>query len=272
MDDHLETNRRAWDERATLHPDTDHYDVQGFLDGDTTLHELERDELGDVVHAADSLLHLQCHFGMDTLSWVREADIEAVGVDFSPEAIDRATDLAMEAGLSSRVEFVDANVLDVDLDRTFDVVFTSYGVINWLPALDAWADTIARHLAPGGTFYIAEIHPFAWVFEDVTEGIGELAYPYFEQDEPLEFDVDGTYADPDVTLEHTRTVEWAHGLGSIVSSLCDAGLHIEFLHEHPWLEFQMYPSMVEDDNGRWWLPDDGTPAMPLTFSLGAKQE
>lgn len=272
MDEHLETNRRAWDERATIHPDTDYYDVQGFLDGDTSLHPLERDELGDIVADADSLLHLQCHFGMDTLSWVRDFDVEAVGVDFSPEAIDRATELAAESGLSDRTEFVEANVLDVDLDRQFDVVFTSYGVINWLPDLDAWADTIDRHLAPDGTFYIAEIHPFAFIFEDVAEGVGELAYPYFEQADPQEFDIDGSYADPDAEFEHTRTVEWSHGLGEIVTALSDAGLHIEFLHEHPWLEFQMYPSMVEDDDGRWWLPDDGTPEIPLTFSMCATKE
>lgn len=271
MDEPLETNRRVWDELAALHPGTEFYDVPGFLDGDSSLNPLELDEVGDIVCDADSLLHLQCHFGMDTLSWARDCDVDVVGVDFSPEAIEQTRSLASAAGLGDRATFVEANVLEFDLDRTFDVVFTSYGVINWLPDLDAWAATIDTHLRPGGTFYIAEFHPFAWMFEDISKQDGRLAYPYFDQDEPITIDEDGSYADPDASLEHTRTNEWSHSLGTIITSLCDVGLQIEFLHEYPWLEFQLYPSMVEDDDGYWRLPDDGTPDVPLTFSIRAKK-
>lgn len=272
MDDRLEPNRRAWDELAELHPTTDFYDVPGFLEGESSLNDLELDEFGEFVADADSLLHLQCHFGLDTLSWARDFDVDVVGVDFSTAAVRQARQLAADAGLDDRASFVEANVLDVDLDREFDVVFTSYGVINWLPDVDAWADTIARHLRPGGAFYIAEFHPVAWMFEDVSDGSGSLAYPYFDQDEPIVIEEDGSYADPDATLEHTRTHEWNHSLGAIVTALCDAGLHMEFLHEYPWLGFELYPSMVEHVDGNWWLPDDGTPEIPLTFSIRAVDE
>lgn len=272
MDEPLETNRRVWDELAALHPDTEFYDVPGFLAGESSLQSLERDELGTIVEGAESLLHLQCHFGMDTLSWARDFDVDVVGVDFSSEAIERARLLAQETGLEDRSAFVEANVLEVDLDQAFDVVFTSYGALNWLPDIDAWAATIERHLRPGGTFYIAEFHPFAFMFEDVSDRSGTLAYPYFDQGEPIQVEEDGSYADPEATLEHTRTNEWNHGLGSILTALCDAGLRIDFVHEYPWLEFQLYPSMVEDDDGNWWLPDDGTPAIPLTFSVRAVRE
>jgi 2-polyprenyl-3-methyl-5-hydroxy-6-metoxy-1,4-benzoquinol methylase len=169
MDEYREANRRNWDERTAVHPESDHYDVEGFLDGDTSLYPLEREEIGDAVDEDTELLHLQCHFGLDTLSWAREG-ATAVGVDFSPESVELARELAAEAGLADRAEFVEADVLELDLDREFDVVFTSYGVLFWLPDLDAWTETVASHLRPGGIFYLAEIHPFGSVFEDVSGG------------------------------------------------------------------------------------------------------
>lgn len=268
--DPLAANRANWEERAAHHPDTAHYDIDAFLDGESSLYPLEREELGDAVGLGTSLLHLQCHLGTDTLSWAREG-AEVVGVDFSPEALEFARDLAAETGLADRAEFVEADVLD--LDREFDVVFTTYGVLFWLPDIEAWADTVARHLADGGTFYIAELHPFTGMLENVSDGAAEFAHPYFHEDEPLRFDIDGSYADEDAEFEATTTYEWAHGLGEIVTALCEAGLRIEFLHEHPWAEFRMWEALEVDEEGRWWLPeDDETPDLPLTFSIRARKE
>lgn len=268
MDEYREANRRNWDERTAVHPESDHYDVEGFLDGDASLYPLERDELGDAIDDGTDLLHLQCHFGLDTLSWAREG-ANVVGVDFSPKSVELARDIAEEAGLEDRAKFLEADVLELDLDREFDVVFTSYGVLYWLPDLDAWAATVADHLRDGGTFYVAEIHPVAGVFEDVSGETATLAYPYFGHDEPLRFDYDGSYADEEAGFENAVTYEWSHGLGEIVTALCEEGLRIEFLHEHPWAEFGMYEEMTEDDEGRWWLPDDVPGELPLTFSLRA---
>jgi SAM-dependent methyltransferase len=270
MNDEQEANRRAWDERAGVHPDTDYYDVPGFLDGETSLWPLEREELGPEIADGTTLLHLQCHFGMDTLSWAREG-ADVVGVDFSGEAVSTATELAAEAGLADRAEFVEHDVLDLDLDREFDVVFTSYGVLVWLDDLDAWADTIDRHLAPGGTFYIAEGHPLAGTFEDVSGDTATLAYSYFG-DEPDHFDVQGSYADFDAEFEHTEQYEWGHSLGEVVTVLASRGLTIEFLHEFPWCTWRRFESMTEDEQGRWWLPDDVPVELPQTFSVKATKE
>ena len=267
MDDYRSTNRAHWDELATLHPDTDFYDVDGFLAGETTLLPLERDELGDV--AGQSLLHLQCHFGLDTLSWARQGAI-VTGLDFSETAVETARELMDEANLEGR--FVCADVYDAPdvLNEQFEVVFTSYGAIYWLPDIDRWAEVVADCLVPGGSFYIAEVHPFAGCLEATEDGAFQFVYPYFESDEPIVWDDEelGSYADRDATLEQTTTYEWPHGLGEITTAICDAGLSIEFVHEFPWSCFGHFPEMEPDDEGRWWLPEEA-PEIPLTFSLRA---
>lgn len=267
MDEYTETNRRNWDERAARHPDTEFYDVEGFLHGESSLYPLEREEFVPFLEReSPSMLHLQCHFGMDTLSLARAGASDVVGVDFSPEAIERARDLAVEADLADTTEFIEADVLELEFGREFAAVYTTYGVLGWLSDIEAWARTVVRHLCDGGTFYIAENHPIAGVFEHIGDDTAELADPYFT-DEPLFFDVHGSYADLDAEFEHTEQYQFSHSLGEIVTALTDRGLRVEFLHEFPWATWQMYGSMTEDDEGRWWLP--GGIDLPLTFSLKA---
>lgn len=268
-DDHLATNRANWNDRATVHPETDYYDVDAFLAGESSLYQLEREELADVVDDDTTLLHPMCHFGLDTLSWARTCG-EAVGVDFSPAAIERARALADDAGIENAA-FHEGDVLELDLDREFDVVFTTFGVLGWLDDLDALADTVAAHLRDGGTYYLADVHPFVEPFHDVdADGahFGDWGFSYF-RDDPIHLDADETYADPDESLDHTETVQFVHSMGEVVTALCDAGLRIEFVHDHPWSDFQQYECMERDDSGRWWLPDDVPVELPLTFSLRA---
>jgi SAM-dependent methyltransferase len=269
MDDPREVNRRHWDELAALHPSTDAYDVEGFLDGGSTITWLEREGVGDVEGA--DLLHLQCHFGLDTLSWLREGAAEVVGVDFSPVAIDQARDLAERAGLADRARFVEADLYDLPdrLDRQFDVVFTSFGVINWLPDIERWAAVAARFLRPGGQFFIADLHPISHVIfelEPDDDGVLRSDWPYFS-DESHAFDDDGSYADTEADVEHTETREWFHDLGSVVTALIDAGLRIESLGEHPFACFEQFRGqMRQRDDGFWEIPGED---YPLTFSVRA---
>ena len=262
-------NRAHWDELAAHHPETDHYDVDGFLAGESTIRALEREEL-DV--DGRQLLHLQCHFGLDTISWVRnEGAAHATGVDFSPTAIETARELRDEVGLGTdAVRFVESDVYDVEdaSAETFDVVVTTYGTIYWLPDLAPWGAAIADRLAPGGTFYIADGHPVAGLFhhESTAEDL-RFTYPYFNE-ETITVEADGSYAGWDFGLDHQRSHGFAHGLGEIVTALTDAGLEIAFLHEHPWSFFQRFDAMVEDEPGRWVLPDVPY-ELPLTFSLKA---
>jgi SAM-dependent methyltransferase len=227
---------------------------------------LEREELGDV--SGRSLLHLQCHFGLDTLSWAR-LGARVTGVDFSPQAIDLARSLAQELELDARFICSDIYALPEVLSQRFDLVYTSYGVLTWLPDLEGWAEVVAHFLRPGGTFYIAEIHPFAMVFSDLEDATDlEVHYPYFPTPEPMRFEQEGSYAAPGEETKQRVTYEWAYPIGDVVDALIGAGLRIEFLHEFPFACFQMVPFLEVDEEGRWWLPEKKE-LIPMTFSLQA---
>lgn len=268
-EDPMDANRARWEELGAIHPDTDYYDVEGFRAGESSLDWLEREGVGDV--AGESLLHLQCHLGMDTLSWLREGADRVVGVDFSSTAIEAARDLAAREGLADRATFVESDLYDLPdaLDEEFDVVFTSYGVLNWLPDVEEWAEVVAHFLQPGGRFFIAELHPISHVFMELRmdDRTVRSEWPYFSG-EPQRFDADGSYADPDANVKHTVTHEWSHSLGEIVTALVDAGLVIDELREHPFACFEQFPGrMAQRDDGHWEIPDED---YPLTFSLRAR--
>jgi SAM-dependent methyltransferase len=269
MDAYQQANRRRWDELAPLHYRSAFYDVASFKAGQLSLNPLELEELGDV--AGRALLHLQCHFGLDTLSWARRG-ARVTGIDASPSAIDLARSLASETGVEAR--FVQATVEDLPsvLSETFDIVYTSHGAICWLPDLKPWARTIAHCLRPGGTFYMAENHPFADVFSDAaTESELRVQYPYFPSPEPVAEEVSGSYADRSAALANRVSYTWSHSLSEIVMVLLEAGLQLEFLHEHPRCAYQRFPWMTRDADGWWSLPRDKG-SLPLLFSLRAHKK
>lgn len=256
-------NLGYWNEVVPVHAGSDFYKVAEFLAGGNTLDALERGEVGDV--SGKSLLHLQCHFGLDTLSWAR-LGAQVTGMDYSIEAIRKARELADESGLQA--EFVCCNLYDLPqhLKGQFDIVFTSYGVLGWLPDLREWARIAASYVKPGGIFYIAEFHPFAFVFDDESDHL-KYRYPYFGKG-AVRYEFEGTYADRSALLQHHEDYEWNYTLGEIVSSLIDAGLVIEFLHEHPFTVFKQLPFLEETEDGVWRFPG-GTEPVPLMFSLRA---
>jgi len=220
--DYAETNRKTWDVWTGIHLKSDFYDVASFKEGATSLKEIELGEVGDV--EGKSLLHLQCHFGMDTISWAR-LGARATGLDFSKKAIEAARTLAAEVGVEAR--FVCADVHDTPevIDERFDIVFTSYGVLWWLPDLKLWGEVVAGMLAPGGRFYMAELHPVLMALGD--DGSG-LAYPYFTGSEPERIEDSGTYAAPDDPVK-TLHYGWNHPLAEVVQALLDAGVSLRFL-------------------------------------------
>jgi len=268
MDEHLKANRELWDELTAIHAASEYYDVDGFKAGRCTLWPVEIEEVGDV--AGKSLLHLQCHFGMDTLSWAR-LGANVTGVDFSSKAIELARSLAAEVGIAA--EFVCCNIYDLPehLDGEFDIVFTSEGAMAWLPDLTRWAEVIAHFLRPGGVFYIFEFHPIAGVFDDSWE-VAEprLRYPYFHSDEPIVFEPSGSYADPDAGV-HARSCEWSHSMADIVNGLIGAGLRIEFLHEFPFTTFHSHPFVARGADGLWRY-EAGPDQLPLMFSIRAVKQ
>ena len=271
-DEAIAANQRLWDIWTGIHTEGDFYDLAAFREGGSRIRDYELDLIGDV--AGRTLLHLQCHFGLDTLSWAR-LGAQVTGVDFSPAAITLARELAADVGLPE-ARFIESNIYQVPLrlGDEFDIVYTSRGVLGWLPDIRGWARVVARFVKPGGRFYITEAHPVLQVFEDegVSPGELRLRYPYWEHGDPLIFDVHGSYADPNADLgaEHQEH-GWDHGLGEIVTALIDAGLRIDRLEEHPFLEWKV-DFLVEQTPGsdQWVLPD-GPGEMPLMFSLLASK-
>jgi ubiquinone/menaquinone biosynthesis C-methylase UbiE len=260
MDSYLDANRTLWNHWARLHAGSDFYDLEGFKAGRSSLQDIEREALGEV--AGRSLLHLQCHFGMDTLSWAREG-ASATGVDFSDEAITLARSLSAELGIPARFVCSDLYALPGVLDEQFDVVFTSYGVLPWLRDLSAWGQIVARYLKPGGTFYIVEFHPVMAMLDDTGD---RFAYPYFPTSEPLRFEEQGSYAaGSDTTLVQ---YEWPYTLGMVVSALIEAGLTIVGFREYPYSPYNCWPFLEEDAPGRYvWKGRPGF--IPLLFSIKA---
>ncbi|MEA2323579.1 MAG: hypothetical protein QOD81_3429 [Solirubrobacteraceae bacterium] len=261
MNEWLETNRAMWDERVPLHVEGEFYDVAGFLAGKTALRDFELEEMGSVDGL--TLVHPQCHFGLDTLSWARRG-ARVTGLDFSGPAVEAARAIAARAGLEA--DFVQANVYDAAEalgGRRFDVVYTGLGALIWLPDVRRWADVMTALLNPGGRFYLSEFHPMADVFGDDDLSI---AHPYFGG-EPIEWDEPGTYADLSAATEHNRSIEWHHGMGEVVSALIDAGLRVELLHEHDHTLFPRWP-FLQRTGAIWRLPDS-IPSLPLMYSLRA---
>lgn len=262
-------NKELWDEFARIHYETesDFYSVQSFLNGQSTLKSYELREMGNV--KGKTLIHLQCHFGLDTLSWAREGAI-VTGIDFSTEAIRLAKLLAIKAKLEAN--FIGSNIYDLPnvLFEEFDIVYTSIGVLCWLNDLKEWGKIIAKFLKEGGFFYIAENHPFSRVFDNETEDSTELQvyYNYFYDPKPMEFIAEGTYATSEVKIKPKKEYEWAHSMSEIINSLIEAGLRIEFLNEYPFCVGKRFPFAERGPDGFYRLKNQKA-IIPLMFTVKA---
>jgi SAM-dependent methyltransferase len=269
VDEALRSNRALWDAWTNIHVGSAFYDVEAFRNGERPIRvaDYEREEVGSV--EGKTLLHLQCHFGLDTLSWAR-LGATVTGIDFSDEAIAAARALAAELGIAARFVWSDLYRLPELLDEQFDIVYTSCGVLNWLPDIANWGRVAAHFVRPGGFLYVTEIHPVAQAFENdgVEPGELRLAYPYWSHPQPLRFDVHGSYADREAPTDGLVEYSWDHSLGEILTSLADAGLRLEFLHEFDFVRWAL-DFLVEGSDGRYRLPDGSTGSLPLFFSLKA---
>jgi SAM-dependent methyltransferase len=270
VNEYLEANRKLWDSWVPIHVGSEFYDVEAFRRGGISLDRLELEAAGDV--AGKSLLHLQCHFGKDTISFAR-LGASATGADFSPAAISQARRLAGETGVPARFVESEVTALPDHLDGRFDVVFTSNGVIGWLPDLRPWGRVIAHFLASGGRFAIVEGHPVMFAFDDDDDDdLNRTPRPqhrYFATGEPLTFAYRGTYADFDADVDSVEH-GWPHSMADVLSALLDAGLRIESFAEHPVLAWKAFRCMERDDEGFWRLPP-GVGEIPLSFSLVARK-
>jgi SAM-dependent methyltransferase len=261
-----ELNRANWDSRVPVHAASSFYDLDGFRAGRDTVGPVQAAEVGDV--DGKRLVHLQCHIGLDTLSWARRG-ARVSGLDFSAPAISVARSLAADLGISASFAVSDVyDAVPAFGGERFDIVYTGIGALVWLPSVTRWASVVAGLLAPGGFLYILEGHPFVHVLEESASSL-VVERDYFDSS-GLVADCAYTYTDGPA-LAATRSVEFQHSLGSIVSALIVAGLRIEFVHEFDFDMFQRFPSMAAEPDGLYRLPG-GRPRVPMLFSLRASLE
>lgn len=204
------------------------------------------------------MLHLQCHFGMDTLSWARKGAV-CTGVDLSPVAIQKAQELAQELKLNSECVCTDVYSFQRSGSSPYDIVFTSYGALCWLPDVNRWAEVVASNLAVGGRFYIAEFHPIY----DLLAG-----YSYFTQVQP-EVDEEGTYTENGANAIATLAT-WADPMSSVINALINVGIQIEHVSEFPFSPYNCFEGMAEREPGRFYLSHMGND-VPIVYSITGRK-
>ncbi len=259
--DYLNINRKSWDARTLVHVHSKFYGMNEVLDGKSTLNDIELQLLGNL--KGKSILHLQCHFGLDSISLAR-LGAQVTGVDFSQKAIEQALELNKKTGQNAN--FIFSDVYELNLAERFDFIFTTYGVIGWLPDMDRWAKIISKHLKPGGKLIFVEFHPIVWMFDNKFKYI---AYNYSKAEEIIE-DEKGTYADRNAELNLT-TVTWNHSLSEVIGSLIKAGLEIKHFEEYDYSPYNCFEETVEFEKGKFRIKHLGN-KIPMIYSLAAEKK
>jgi len=269
--DYRGLNRANWDERAPAHAASPDYAVDRFVDDPAFLSDVvsfDLPRLGSVAGLRG--VHLQCHIGTDTISLAR-LGARMTGLDFSPASLAQARTLAERTG--AEVDFVEAEVYDavqVLGSRRYDLVYTGVGALCWLPDVRRWAQVVAGLLRPGGRLFLRESHPVLWALADARpDGLLVLEHPYFERPEPTVWDGELTYVETDVRLTNTRTLEWNHGLGEIVSALLAAGMDLTSLEEHDSVPYHALPGQMDLLEGGEWRLSDRPWRLPHSYTLQA---
>jgi SAM-dependent methyltransferase len=260
MQDYLEVNRSLWNKRTDVHLGSLFYDVEAFVKGRQSLNEIELNLLGEI--AGKNVLHLQCHFGQDTIS-LQRLGAKATGVDLSDRSVSAARDLTERTGTDAQFICCDVYELPTRLDGAFDIVFASYGAIPWLPDLDRWAAVVYRALKPGGRLVFVEFHPVVWMFDGDFASIG---YSYFNTGAIAETET-GTYADPDADFT-AQSVTWNHAISEVVSSLIGSGLALKSFEEFSYSPYNCFRHTVEVAPRKYRISHLGD-KIPMVYALVA---
>lgn len=258
MENYLKINRESWNKRTADHLESEFYDVQGFLNGKSSLNSIELELLGDI--KGKTILHLQCHFGQDTISLSRMG-AETMGVDLSDKAIEAAQKLAEKDG--SGAKFICSDVYDLPnhLEAKFDIVFTSYGTIGWLPDLDKWANVISHFLKPNGKFIMVEFHPFVWMFDN---DFKEIEYRYFKSD--AIYTTESSYTEN--SSQKNEFISWNHSLSEVINNLISNGLRIDLLNEYDYSPYNCFNHTNESEPGKFRI-NHLKDKIPMVYSIAA---
>lgn len=258
MEDYLKVNKEAWDERAEKHYDSEFYDTRSFIEGRNSLPSIDIKMLGDI--RGKSVLHLQCHFGQDSISLSRMGAY-VTGVDFSETAIDKARNLTEQCGTDTKFICSDVYSVKDKLEDSFDITYTSYGTIGWLPDIRRWAEIVSSCTKKGGKFVFVEFHPIIWMFDDT---LSYIQYSYFKS-EPIVETLSGSYADKDKGSSY-KSISWNHGMSEVIQALLDNGFQLDILEEHPYSPYEIFPSMKKMEKDKYVLEKFGD-KMPMVYAL-----
>jgi SAM-dependent methyltransferase len=257
---YIEINRQSWNNKTETHLKSEFYDLENFINGKTSLNSIELDLLGEL--KGKKILHLQCHFGQDTISLGR-LGADVTGVDLSDKAIESAKKIAKDT--KSNAKFICCDIYDLPnhLAEQFDIVFTSYGTIGWLPDIDKWANIVSQYLKPNGKFVFVEFHPVVWMFDDNFEKIG---YNYFNSGAIVESEI-GTYADKTADIQQ-EYVMWNHGLSEVMNSLIKNGLEINCLNEYDYSPYNCFNKTIEFEPKKYRIAHLEN-KIPMVYSIVA---
>ncbi len=256
---YFDQNKKIWNDRVETHLKSDFYDQPGFMAGKSSLTEIEANALGDV--SGKTLLHLQCHFGQDTLSWARQG-AKVTGIDFSENAIEAARQINAELKLDARFLQSDVYALPEVLEGQFDIVYSTFGAIPWLPDLDKWASVVNHFLKPGGIFYLAEFHPTLYVFNFDNH---KVEYSYFTEKNPYGEEISGTYAERHAGIQGLEYF-WNHSISEVMTPLLKNGLKVVDFQEFDFSPYDCFPNMIEREPKRFVWGNFGV-RLPHIFSL-----
>ena len=260
---YLKINKNLWNQKVDYHIKSDFYDLHNFLKGNSSLNTIEIELLGNI--SGKSILHLQCHFGQDTISLARMG-AKVTGVDLSNEAIEQAKLLSKKTNIDAKFICCDIYDLPNHLDKKFDIVFTSYGTIGWLPDLNKWGQIISKFLKPNGTFIFAEFHPVVWMFDDNLE---KIKYRYFNSGAIIEKET-GTYANKNAAIE-TESITWNHSISEVVNSLISNGLEINSLNEYDYSPYDCFNKTIENSPNKFRIKHLEN-KIPMVYSVVATKK
>ncbi len=257
-DSYLDINKKLWNEKTSIHVNSDFYELEDFLKGKSSLKDIELELLGDI--SGKSILHLQCHFGQDSLSLARMG-AHVTGLDISDKSIAKAKELNEELGQDAKFVCCDVYSAKKHINQKFDIVFSSYGTIGWLPDIDKWADIVSHFIKPGGQFVFVELHPAVWMYD---ANFKNILYSYFNGEAIVET-TPGTYADPTANIE-LEEIGWNHGLAEVVSALLKRGLSLKHFEEFNYSPHNCFQGMKEIAKGKYVIEHIGD-KLPMTYAL-----
>ena len=261
--DYLNINKQTWNNKTDVHIASEFYNVKGFLNGKSTLNAIELELLGDVSNK--STLHLQCHFGQDSMTLTRMG-AKVTGVDLSDKAIERAREFASKLNLDTNFVCCDVYETPKFIEEKFDIVFTSYGTIGWLPDLDKWSKVVSHFLKPDGIFIMADFHPVVWMFDN---DFNEVFYNYFNV-EPIIENESGTYADKNSGLI-AETISWNHPISEILNALISNGLEINSFNEFDYSPYNCFNETEEFSPNKFRIKKFEN-KIPMVYSIKATKK